>query len=304
MVEYVRRAHNVLVCTAIIESGLDIPSANTMIVNRADTFGLSQLYQLRGRIGRGRDRAYAYLLMPRAARVTAQAAQRLAVLKRFSDLGAGYQIATHDLELRGAGDLLGVDQSGHIAAVGFELYTELLGEAVERARGESRRHDVEPDIQLPVAAVLPESYVPDPMLRLTFYQRMANAGSDEEIFDVCAEVEDRYGDAPPEVGHLAEVMVVRRRLKALGASSLSAAVDQGRVTMGLTFIAAAPIDREDLVQRCQREPDRYRLLASGRFAITVEAPGSGGTLAFLRAVREQIGQLRASGGFEAAGQEA
>jgi transcription-repair coupling factor (superfamily II helicase) len=146
MVDFVQRRYQVLVSTAIIESGIDIPSANTMIVNRADTFGLSQLHQIRGRIGRGRTRAYAYLLLPRNERVTREATERLAALKRHSSLGAGFEIATRDLEIRGAGDLLGKDQSGNIAAVGFDLYTQLLSEAVEAVKGSGKTQEVEPEI--------------------------------------------------------------------------------------------------------------------------------------------------------------
>ena len=302
MVDFVRRTYNVLVCTAIIESGIDIPSANTMIVNRADAFGLAQLYQLRGRIGRGRDRAYAYLMLPRSDKIGQDATARLAVLKRFSELGAGFMIASHDLELRGAGDLLGADQSGNIAAVGFELYTELLGEAVERARGQGTTgHEVqEPEIKLPVAAVLPEAYVPEPMQRLAFYQRMAQAPSDAAIFDVVAEVRDVYGPAPQEVEALAEVMVLRRRLRALGAVGLSANSEGGIIKIGVTFAPTAPVDRDDLVQRCQKERERYRLLPSGRLAITVPGPDLEQVGPFLQAVRREVGALQVVGGRPAA----
>ena len=295
MVDFVRREYHVLVCTAIIESGIDIPSANTMIVNRADTFGLSQLYQLRGRIGRGRDRAYAYLMLPRADKIGQDATARLAVLKRFSELGAGFQIATHDLELRGAGDLLGADQSGNIAAVGFDLYTTLLSEAVERARGQTQRHAVEPDIKLPVVAVLPESYIPEPMARLDYYQRMAQASSDAAIFDICNEIKDVYGAAPPEVDALADVMVIRRRLKALGASALSVSAGDDAVKISLAFVPEAPVDRADLVQRCQSAPSQYRLLPSGRLAIILPGQKADDVSGLLRHIRMAVGELRTVG---------
>jgi transcription-repair coupling factor (superfamily II helicase) len=291
MVEFIRRDHNVLVSTAIIESGIDIPSANTMVVNRADMFGLSQLYQLRGRIGRSRDRGYAYLLLPRSDRIAKDAMDRLAVLKRFSDLGSGFQIATHDLELRGAGDLLGKNQSGQIAAVGFELYTELLGEAVETARGQASRHEIEPDINLPVTAVLPESYVPEPMNRLAFYQRMAQAEADEAVFDVLEEIEDRYGRAPEEAQLFAEVMVIRRRLKALGVTALGAAVDDGTVKLSLTFVSEPPVDSTELSRRMQKQPDRYRLLPSGRLMVVAGGPESQNPRELLRTIRAEVGEL-------------
>lgn len=291
MVDFVRRRYNVLVCTAIIESGIDIPSANTMIVDRADTFGLSQLYQLRGRIGRGRDRAYAYLMLPGDEALNRDATERLAILKRFSELGAGFQIASHDLELRGAGDLLGADQSGHIAAVGFELYTELLHEAVERARGQTHQVDIEPEIKVAVAAVLPESYVPEPMQRLAYYQRMASAESDAIIFDIYNELREVYGPAPDEVSAWVEVMVLRRRLKVLGASHLTATFDEVAVRIGLTFVPEAAVDRGILVARCQSDPGTCRLLPSGRLALSLPAvPDTTPTL-FLRRVREAVGHL-------------
>ena len=304
MVDFVRRSFNVLVCTAIIESGIDIPSANTMIVNRADSFGLSQLYQLRGRIGRGRERAYAYLMLPRTDQLNREATQRLAVLKRFSELGAGFQIATHDLELRGAGDLLGADQSGNIAAVGFELYTELLHEAVERARGQKNMAlQLEPDIKLPVAAVLPETYMPDPLHRLASYQRLAGAHSDAAIFDIVAEISDMYGTPPPEVTALAEVMVIRRRLQHLGANQLAVGVVDAVVRLGIHFVPEAPVDRDDLVRRCQTDPEHYRLLPSGRLAITMAAPSDApdetspgkANYGFLPLVRQALGALRIVG---------
>ncbi|MBI5508512.1 MAG: transcription-repair coupling factor [Deltaproteobacteria bacterium] len=291
MVEFVRREHNVLVSTAIIESGIDIPTANTMIINRADTFGLSQLYQLRGRIGRGRERGHAYLLLPRSDRVGKEALERLAVLKRFSELGSGFQVASFDLDLRGAGDLLGADQSGHIAAVGFELYTELLKEAVERARGQAAHSAIEPEIKLPVTAVLPESYVPEPMHRLAFYQRMAQSDSDAAVFDVLAEIEDLYGKAPDEVRHLAEVMVIRRRLINLGAVALSGAVDATTIKLGLTFVSEPRLDVAALALRVQREPERIRVLPSGRLALTLPAAKDLAEMDLLRSVREELGKL-------------
>ncbi len=295
MVDFVHRESNVLVCTAIIESGIDIPSANTMIVNRADTFGLAQLYQLRGRIGRSRERAFAYLLLPPGDNLTKDAVERLSVLKRFSELGSGFQIASHDLDLRGAGDLLGADQSGNMAAVGFELYTELLAEAVERVKGQRTRVDVEPDIKVPVTAVLPESYLPDPMLRLELYQRMASAPTDEAVFDVYTEIGERFGEPPEEVAQLAEVMVIRRRLKALGCSALSAAADVGVAKMGLAFIPEAPLDRDDLAKKLQREPARYRLLPSGRLQINVDLPAGSTNADLLRTIRHEVGLLKAAG---------
>lgn len=292
MVDFMRREHNVLICTAIIESGIDIPNANTMLVNRADTFGLSQLHQLRGRIGRSRERAYAYLLLPRSQQVTREASERLGVLKRFSELGAGFQIASQDMDLRGAGDLLGRSQSGQIAAVGFELYTELLADAVERARGQGAgQAAVEPEIKLPVTAVLPETYVPQPMHRLEYYRRMAQAPSDAAVFDVCGELADVYGEPPDEVQQLAEVMVIRRRLVALGVSQLSGDVISGVLKLGLSFVPEAQIDRTALAQWVMHDPERYQILPSGKLVIAVPDVPDAAPREMLRAAREAVGAL-------------
>ena len=275
MVRFVQRKAQVLLCTAIIESGIDIPSVNTMVVLRADTFGLSQLYQLRGRIGRGRERAFAYLMLPAEEHLSKDAVARLGLLKRFSELGSGFQVASHDLELRGAGDLLGADQSGHIASVGFELYTQLLHEAVEQARGKGPRQDVEPDIKVPVSAVFPERYMPEPIDRLTFYQRMAEAPDDEAIYEVIGEVAQLFGTPPPEAEALVALMLLRRRLRQLGATTLAAAPDAADPTVlkvGVTFAPDAPVDRHHLVELCQQKPATYRLLPSGRLAIVAAGP--------------------------------
>ena len=173
-------------------------------MNRADHFGLAQLYQIRGRVGRSRERAYAYLLVPARRPVTKDAQKRLEVLQRFSELGAGFQIASHDLEIRGAGNLLGKDQSGQIEAVGFELYSELLDEAVRELKGEPPREDIDPDVQLPVPAFIPDPYMPDVHQRLYFYKRLAQAATDEELDEVRAEIVDRCGDPPDEVDALCE----------------------------------------------------------------------------------------------------
>jgi len=215
MARFVSRELDVLLSTSIIESGLDIPTANTIVVNRADQFGLAQLYQIRGRVGRSRERAYAYLLVPARRPVTRDARKRLQALQQFSELGAGFRIASHDLEIRGAGNLLGKDQSGQIEAVGFDLYAELMDEAVRELRGAAPREEIEPEVQLPLPAFLPDPYVPDVHQRLWLYKRLAEAGSDEELEEVRAEIVDRYGEPPPEVDALLEVMAVRVRLRAL-----------------------------------------------------------------------------------------
>jgi transcription-repair coupling factor (superfamily II helicase) len=222
MLRFMKHEVNVLVCTAIIETGIDVPTANTMFIDHAEDFGLSQLYQLRGRIGRSKERAFAYLLIPGGTdSLHPDARARLEILQRFSDLGAGFQVAQHDLELRGAGDLLGGSQHGHVAAVGYDLYAELLRDAVEDLRGRSADLDVpDPEITLPVAALIPDKYIPDMHERLQTYQRMASATDGAEIYDVVGGLNDLYGDVPPEVSTLADVMVLKLKLKEMAARGM------------------------------------------------------------------------------------
>jgi transcription-repair coupling factor (superfamily II helicase) len=255
MTEFIDKQHDVLLCTAIIESGLDIPSANTILINRADTFGLSQLYQIRGRVGRSRERAYAYLLVPARRPMTREAQKRLQVLQQFTELGAGFQIASHDLELRGAGNLLGPDQSGTIASVGFDLYTQLMEEAVRELKGEAPRQDFEPDVELPVPALIPEEYVPEVQQRLFFYKKLASATTEEDLYDVKGELRDQCGETPPEVDALVEVMSLKNGLRALRMRGLKSG--PGRLVVSLGPDAA--LDPVRLAQLVARGKGRYRL---------------------------------------------
>ncbi|MEI7925887.1 MAG: transcription-repair coupling factor, partial [Chloroflexota bacterium] len=218
---------DVLICTTIIESGIDIPNVNTLIVDRADMFGLAQMYQLRGRVGRGANQAYAYLLHPKNRVLTEEAQARLATIFEASELGAGFQVALRDLEIRGAGNLLGAEQSGNIASVGFDLYTEMLAEAVEELRASHERRAPEPQphetrdalravvIDLPLASYVPESYVPDIEGRLALYQRVAGLRSVEEVEALALETEDRFGPLPDALANLLAIV----RLRIVGAAS-------------------------------------------------------------------------------------
>jgi transcription-repair coupling factor (superfamily II helicase) len=268
MARFVNKELDILLATSIIESGLDIPSANTIIVNRADRFGLAELYQIRGRVGRSRERAYAYLLVPARRPVTKDAQKRLEVLQRFSELGAGFRIASHDLEIRGAGNLLGKDQSGQIEAVGFELYSELLDEAVRELRGEPPKEEVDPDVQLPVAAFIPDPYMPDVHQRLFFYKRLAQAGSDEELEDVRAEIVDRCGEPPEELEALLDVMGVKVRLRALSIRALEAGPGRLVLTLGET----AALDPFLLAKHVQASAGRLRLTPDMKLVQTLGAP--------------------------------
>ncbi|HVE85468.1 MAG TPA: transcription-repair coupling factor, partial [Myxococcales bacterium] len=255
MAEFVDRRHQVLLCTAIIESGIDIPSANTMLVNRADQFGLAQLYQLRGRVGRSKERAYAYLLVPARRSVTRDAQRRLEVLQAFTELGAGFSIASHDLEIRGAGNLLGEDQSGMIAEIGFDLYTQLLEEAVAEMKGEPPPVHVEPEINLPFAAMLPDDYVPDVHQRLVLYKRFSVAATEDELSDLRAELVDRYGDPPEEVDNLCEQAAVKIQLRELRLRALESG--PGRLVFALG--SDARLDATQVAALVQRSRGAYRL---------------------------------------------
>jgi transcription-repair coupling factor (superfamily II helicase) len=235
MVDFQKGEHDLLVCTTIIESGLDIPNVNTIIINQADRLGLSQLYQLRGRVGRGAHRAYAYLLYDRHHAISEVAQKRLQAIFEASELGAGFQIAVKDLEIRGAGNLLGAEQSGHIGAVGYELYSEMLSEAVRRMRalqqGEAPPPPPPPPvtIDLPLTAHIPEPYIPDLNLRLAMYQRLAQAPSLPAIDEIAAELADRFGPPPPVVQNL--LYGVRVRVLARGAGLLSVTAEEGEAVL-------------------------------------------------------------------------
>jgi transcription-repair coupling factor (superfamily II helicase) len=216
MAKFVRQECDVLVCTTIIGSGLDIPNANTIIINRAEKFGLAQLYQIRGRVGRSSREAFAYLLLPKGAMLSREAMKRLQVIKEFSEPGSGFRIAYNDLEIRGGGNLLGISQSGHISAVGYELYTELMEKTVREIKGEkTEEEELLPEIQMGISAYIPEEYVQDVHQRLVLYKRISLAGNDEEIIRIKDELRDCYGDLPSSVENLLRVISIRNCFKPL-----------------------------------------------------------------------------------------
>jgi transcription-repair coupling factor (superfamily II helicase) len=226
MLDFWEKRFDVLVCTTIVESGLDVSNANTMIIERADTLGLSQLHQLRGRVGRSSERAYAYFLYPAEKPLTETAHERLATLAQHSDLGGGMAIAMKDLEIRGAGNLLGGEQSGHIADVGFDLYVRLVGEAVQefRSDGVTTPDDLgEVRIELPVDAHLPHTYIPSERLRLEMYRRLAEVRTDDDVDAIRDELDDRYGEPPVEVASLLLVARFRARARSAGISEVTIA---------------------------------------------------------------------------------
>ncbi|MGZ6744945.1 MAG: transcription-repair coupling factor, partial [Nocardioides sp.] len=236
MLDFWEKRFDVLVCTTLVESGLDVSNANTMIIERSDTLGLSQLHQLRGRVGRSRERAYAYFLYPAEKPLTETAHERLATLAQHSDLGGGMAIAMKDLEIRGAGNLLGGEQSGHIADVGFDLYVRLVGEAVNEFKGEAAPELNEVRIELPVDAHLPHDYIPSERLRLEMYKRLAEVRSDDDVDLINEELVDRYGEPPQEVSSLLLVARFRARARQAGV---------GEVTIAGKNVRFAPVSLPD-----------------------------------------------------------
>ncbi|MBI5528818.1 MAG: transcription-repair coupling factor [Deltaproteobacteria bacterium] len=260
MVDFIEQRINVLLCTTIIGAGLDIPTANTILIHRADMLGLSQLYQLRGRVGRGRERAFAYLFVPRFGNLRPDAKRRLETMYEFQQLGSGFNVAMQDMEIRGAGNLLGPHQHGHVAAVGFDLYADLLEEAVSEIKGRPAGETVEPEVRLPVPSFIPEKYIGDVPLRLEYYQKMVYARSPGEIGAIVEEMEDRFGAAPPEILHLADTMSLTTDLRKLDVESL----EYGKGNVVLRFAKAARIDPARLVTWVERHAAETQFVKDGR----------------------------------------
>jgi transcription-repair coupling factor (superfamily II helicase) len=252
MLAFMRHEFDVLVATTIIENGLDIPLANTILINRAERHGLSELYQLRGRVGRSNRRAYAYLLIPPENELTEIARRRLAALKEFSDLGAGFKIAALDLELRGAGNMLGGEQSGHIEAVGFELYTSMLEAAVKEMKGEAGEERPATQLNLGIALRIDESYVPEENQRLRLYKKIAGANTEASVNEIRAEMQDRYGAPPDPTVYLLEAAFLRLECERLGIAQ----IDRKRAELHIRFMENAAVDPAHLMQLVARNAKR------------------------------------------------
>ena len=230
MLEFVRHKHDILVCTMIIESGLDIPNVNTILINRADALGLAQLYQLRGRVGRANAQAYGYLFYPRDRAITEGAQKRLRVIEEFTDLGSGFKIALRDLEIRGTGNILGAEQHGHIVTVGYELYCKLLEDAVMTLKGEKVEETLETRISLPIEAYLPDDYVPDSRQKVSIYKKIAGLKDDAALKELREELQDRYGAIPEPAEMLLEIASVKQLSQNLGIIAIVAGKEQVKVT--------------------------------------------------------------------------
>ncbi len=290
MLDFYHRRFNVLLCTTIIESGIDVPTANTILINRADRFGLAQLHQLRGRVGRSHHRAYAYLLAPPTPALTPDAVKRLEAIEALEDLGAGFALASHDLEIRGAGELLGDEQSGQIHEIGFTLYMDLLERAVadlkagrEPALEQPLFHGTEVD--LGVAALLPEDYLPDVHQRLVLYKRISACADDEALDELQVEMIDRFGLLPPPAKHLVQVTRLKQRASRLGVQKLELSAEGGRAK----FHADTPVDPLVLVGMVQREPAVYSLDGGALLRFRSPLPDVEARYAFAIALLERLG---------------
>lgn len=267
IVDFLEQKFPVLLCTTIIESGIDMPNVNTLIVDRADRFGLAQLYQLRGRVGRSNLQAYAYFLTPAEDRLSDDAKKRLDVLAAHQELGAGFQIASHDLELRGAGNLLGGEQSGHAAAVGLELYTELLEAAIHELRGEPVVERVDTEIKIPVSAVIPTEYVPEETQRLHLYKSLFAADGEDDLAVLRQDTADRYGPLPGELSRLFKVARLKQLLRKLGAQRLTA----GKGVFEVRFAPLGEKQIDGLLKAAAQRPEKYKLAPDAKLLLFLDA---------------------------------
>ena len=270
MLRFIQREIDVLVTTTIIESGLDIPSANTIIIMDVDRLGLAQIYQLRGRVGRAKERAYAYLILSENGRLSPDAEKRLKALMDFSQLGAGLRLAMHDLEIRGGGNILGFAQTGHVAAVGYELYLRMIEQAVAELKGEEWHEEVEPEVRMDLPAYLPEGYIPDVDIRLNLYRRLSSIKDEAQLKAIQEEIRDRFGPLPEEVENLLSLVALRLVLKRIGVQRLD--VTQGGIV--LDFSANCPLDPKALIRLAQKSPHKLRFLSPTRVRLNTAPGGS------------------------------
>jgi transcription-repair coupling factor (superfamily II helicase) len=289
MLQFMHHEADILVATTIIENGLDIPLCNTILINRADRLGLSELYQLRGRVGRSNRRAYAYLLIPKEVELTPIARRRLAALKEFSDLGAGFKIAALDLELRGAGNLLGGEQSGHIEAIGFELYTQMLERAVREMKGEAAPDEAETQLNLGLNIRIPAEYIPEENQRLRMYKRVAGVETDSQLSDVAAELQDRYGPPPPAVRNLLDYASLKLLCMRVGVN----AIDRKRDSVTFKFKQNAAVDPEHLAHFVSAQRGA-QFTPDGMLKFVLKTAAADEVLRVLHAVLEQLAAEQAS----------
>lgn len=275
MKDFYHRRFNILVCTTIIETGIDIPTANTIIMDRADRLGLAQLYQLRGRVGRSHHRAYAYLVIPPKNQVTPDAVKRLEAIESLEELGAGFTLAVHDMEIRGAGELLGDDQSGRMQEIGFDLYAEMLERAVEDLKNGVQTNLEEPleqqvEIDLGEPALLPDDYLPDVNARLVLYKRIAAARDKSELDELQVEMIDRFGLLPPVAKNLIHATALKLVASPLGVKKIEISDDGAQLRIGTDH----KLDPLKLITMIQQQPKQYQLSGQDRLRVVEEMGGS------------------------------
>ena len=269
MVSFFNRKIQVLLSTAIIGSGLDIPTANTILINRADRFGLADLYQLRGRVGRGKEVAYCYFIVPRAARFSEGAVERLRAIKSLTELGSGYRLAVSDMEIRGAGEIFGPRQSGHVEAVGYDLYLEMLEQEIRRMKGDEKPPPIEPEIKVGVPAFIPEDYIEASEERLEVYRRLTSAREDADLEDLQKELKDRFGDFPVEVANLFRTLEIKVRLRAVRVKKME---EDGR-RLTLWFDPSTPLSPESMIGLVQKIGRGAQLTPEGKLVLPMESAG-------------------------------
>jgi len=286
MLAFVRKEYNLLLCTSIIESGLDIPTANTIIINHAERFGLAELYQLRGRVGRSKYQAYAFLLVPSETTISGDALKRLRALQELSELGSGFRLAFQDLEIRGAGNILGPAQSGHIAALGYEMYTRLLERTVRQLRGEKVLDDVTPEMKLPFATFIPDDYIGDPHQRLVFYKRLSSARSEEEIDDMGEELKDRFGPIPHPALNLLGAMKLKQLLTRLRVKKLNLSEERAVIA----FDESSEISPQGIVGLVQENSDRFQFTPNFELILSIGKGGWHEALGKTKSTLEELSQ--------------
>jgi transcription-repair coupling factor (superfamily II helicase) len=291
MTAFYERKIDVLVSTNIVESGLDIPTANTLIVQRADMFGLSQLYQIRGRIGRSKARAYAYLTTPADKKLTDTATRRLEVLQSLDQLGAGFSVASHDMDIRGAGNLLGEEQSGHVREVGIELYQEMLEEAVSSLReggeGKETEDQWSPAINLGASVLIPESYVADLNVRMSLYRRLSGLETRADIDAFAAELIDRFGPLPQEVTHLFEIVAIKQLALAAGVEKIDAGPKGGTIS----FRNNAFANPVALIKLINQHSGTMKVRPDQKIVVTRDWPAPDDRLKGAKALLSQLAKL-------------
>ncbi|MEX1197028.1 MAG: transcription-repair coupling factor [Pseudohongiellaceae bacterium] len=288
MADFYHKRHNVLVCSTIIETGIDIPSANTIIIDRADRLGLAQLHQLRGRVGRSHHQAYAYMLTPPWRQMTADARKRVEAISSASSLGAGFTLASNDLEIRGAGEILGEEQTGHIQKIGFSLYTDMLDRAVQAIR-DGRSPDVDisqqnSDINLRVPALIPEDYLPDTHTRLITYKRIASARDEESLRDLQVEMIDRFGLLPESTKRLFRITRLKLRAEKLGIARIDASASSGKIVFG----QYTPVDPFSVVQLVQKDSRQFRLSGATELQFSHDHENADTRIDFINGVLDQL----------------